>query len=154
MIIIEANITRRRHMIAQSQGGSVVFIASVAGQIVLYPQPQVAYNVSKAGVLHMTKCFAAEWARYGIRVNSISPGYMDTILNSGDGLAAAKKMWFDRMPLGRMGTPDELVGAIILLCSRYGGRYITGENITVDGEFLDIRGDKKKPTYFLHLQAD
>ncbi|KAF7783228.1 hypothetical protein Agabi119p4_2604 [Agaricus bisporus var. burnettii] len=122
-----------KHMIASEQGGSVVFIASVAGQITLFPQPQVAYNVSKAGVLHMTKCLAAEWARYGIRVNSISPGYMDTILNSGDGLAAARKMWLERTPLGRMGAPDELVGTIILLCSRYAGRYITGENVNVDG---------------------
>jgi NAD(P)-dependent dehydrogenase (short-subunit alcohol dehydrogenase family) len=63
---------------------------------------------------------------------------MDTILNAGDGLAVAKKMWFDRTPLGRMGAPDELVGAIVLLCSRYGGRYITGENINVDGELWTL----------------
>lgn len=122
-------------MIAQGQGGSILFTASLAGHSSLYPQPQVAYNVSKAGVLHLAKCLAAEWARYGIRVNSISPGYIDTILNAGDSLAPARKIWADRNPMGRMGEPDELIGAIILLCSRYAGRYITGENITVDGEF-------------------
>lgn len=124
-----------RQMIAQGHGGSILFIASIAGHSVLYPQPQVAYNVSKAGVLHLTRCLAAEWARYGIRVNSISPGYMNTILNTGDSLAHARNIWADRNPMGRMGEPDELTGVVILLCSRFAGRYITGENVTVDGEF-------------------
>jgi len=67
-----------RQMIAQGTGGSIVFIASISGHRVNFPQPQVAYNVSKASLLTLKSCLAAEWARYGIRVNSISPGYMDT----------------------------------------------------------------------------
>ncbi|KAF9449249.1 NAD(P)-binding protein [Macrolepiota fuliginosa MF-IS2] len=122
-----------KQMIAHGHGGSILFISSIAGHSILYPQPQVAYNVSKAGVLHLTRCLAAEWARYGIRVNCISPGYMDTILNTGDSLAPARKIWADRNPMGRMGQPDELTGVVILLCSRLAGRYITGENITIDG---------------------
>ncbi|KAF5354966.1 hypothetical protein D9756_005616 [Leucocoprinus leucothites] len=121
-------------MIAQGTGGSIVFVASMAGHIVLYPQPQVAYNASKAGVQHMTRCLAAEWARYGIRVNSISPGYMNTILNAGDSLETLRNTWAERNPMGRMGEPEELTGIVILLCSRVAGRYITGEDIIVDGE--------------------
>lgn len=123
-----------RQMIAQGTGGSIVFVASMAGHIVLYPQPQVAYNASKAGVQHMTRCLAAEWARYGIRVNSISPGYMNTILNAGDSLETLRNTWAERNPMGRMGEPEELTGIVILLCSRVAGRYITGEDIIVDGE--------------------
>ncbi|KAF1813425.1 NAD(P)-binding protein [Eremomyces bilateralis CBS 781.70] len=121
-----------REMMAAQTGGSIVFIASISGHIVNFPQPQASYNVSKAGVLHLTKCLAAEWARYGIRVNSISPGYMDTILNEGPGLAAAREQWNARNPMGRMGTPEELAGPLIMLCS-YAGSFINGADIVVDG---------------------
>lgn len=82
-------------------------MASISGHRVNFPQPQVAYNVSKAALLTMKNCLAAEWARFGIRVNSISPGYMDTILNEGDGIAEGRAIWADRNPTGRMGTPSE-----------------------------------------------
>lgn len=72
-----------KQMISQKTGGSIVFTASISGHRVNFPQPQVSYNVSKAAVLALKNCLAAEWAEYGIRVNSISPGYMDTILNEG-----------------------------------------------------------------------
>ena len=67
-----------------------------------------------------------------MRVNAISPGYMDTILNEGDGLVRARKMWNERNPTGRMGVPWELTGPLVLLCSQ-GGRYINGADIIVDG---------------------
>jgi sorbose reductase len=67
-----------KQMVAQGTGGSIVFVASISGHRVNFPQPQVAYNVSKSALLTLKNCLAAEWARYGIRVNSISPGYMDT----------------------------------------------------------------------------
>ncbi|TRM69668.1 hypothetical protein BD626DRAFT_16169 [Schizophyllum amplum] len=121
-----------KRMVAQGTGGSIVFIASISGHSVNYPQPQIAYNASKAAVIHVKDCLAAEWARYGIRVNSISPGYMDTILNEGDGLAAARAQWYARNPMGRMGDPTEIVGAGVLLCS-LAGRYINGTDIVVDG---------------------
>ncbi|TFK38079.1 hypothetical protein BDQ12DRAFT_683937 [Crucibulum laeve] len=121
-----------KQMIAQGTPGSIVLTASVSGHIVNFPQPQVAYNASKAAVLHLKNSLAAEWARYGIRVNSISPGYMDTILNKGDGLDEAKKIWYSRIPMGRMGDPTELVGVVVLLCSA-AGRYMTGTDIVVDG---------------------
>ena len=70
-----------RIMIEQKSGGSILLVASTNGHVVLYPQPQVAYGISKAAIIHMTKSLAAEWAVYGIRVNCLSPGYMDTVLN-------------------------------------------------------------------------
>lgn len=97
-----------------------------------FPQPQVSYNVSKGALLQLKSSLAAEWARYGIRVNSISPGYMDTILNEGPGLEEARKLWYSRNPMGRMGDPSELTGVVVLLCSR-AGRYINGADILVDG---------------------
>ncbi|XDG08640.1 hypothetical protein ABKA04_008255 [Annulohypoxylon sp. FPYF3050] len=121
-----------RTMIERGIGGSMVFIASISGHRVNFPQPQVSYNVSKAGVVAMVKSLAGEWAKYGIRVNSISPGYMNTILNEGDGLDDARKMWASRNPMGRMGEPDELSGAIVTLVSR-AGSYINGSDLLVDG---------------------
>lgn len=112
--------------------GSIIFIASISAHRVNYPQPQVAYNASKAATKAMTQSLAAEWARYGVRVNSISPGYMDTVLNEGEGLGVARTIWCDRNPMGRMGSPEELCGVVVLLASR-AGKYITGADFVVDG---------------------
>ncbi|KZP33777.1 NAD(P)-binding protein [Athelia psychrophila] len=121
-----------RHMIEQATGGSIVFTASVSAHTVNFPQPQLAYNVSKGALLQLKSSLAAEWARYGIRVNSISPGYMDTLLCASDALKPSKKTWKDRNPMGRMGQPEELAGTVVLLCSA-AGRYINGADIIVDG---------------------
>ncbi|KAK7424839.1 hypothetical protein QQZ08_008469 [Neonectria magnoliae] len=121
-----------RQMVQQGTGGRIVFTASISAHRVNYPQPQVAYNVSKAALLMLKSSLAAEWARYGITVNSISPGYMDTILNEGDGLAEARKVWQERNPSGRMGIPEELTGVVVMLLSR-AGSYINGADIVVDG---------------------
>ncbi|KAI0505602.1 oxidoreductase-like protein [Xylaria bambusicola] len=121
-----------RHMILHKTGGSIIFVASVSAHQVNYPQPQVSYNVSKAGVRAMARSLAGEWARYGIRVNSISPGYMDTILNEGDGLDEARRIWLSRHPMGRMGQPDELCGVVVMLASR-AGSYFNGTDLLVDG---------------------
>ncbi len=64
----------------EQKGGNIINVSSMSGFIVNDPQGQVSYNTSKAGVAHMTKSLAAEWVKYGIRVNSIAPGYMDTEL--------------------------------------------------------------------------
>jgi sorbose reductase len=122
-----------RHMICQDRGSSIVFTSSISAHHTNFPQPQVAYNVSKAGVLHMTRNLAAEWAIHGIRVNSISPGYMDTVLNAGDNLKPIREIWAASCPMGRMGDVDEITAPFILLNSKRGGRYITGADIVVDG---------------------
>lgn len=121
-----------RQMVKQGTKGSITFIASISGHRVNYPQPQAAYNVSKSALLMLKSCLAAEWARYGIRTNSISPGYMDTILNEGDGIAWHRKIWAERNPTGRMGSPSELTGTVVLLASS-AGSYINGADIVVDG---------------------
>ncbi|KAF9225981.1 NAD(P)-binding protein [Gyrodon lividus] len=122
-----------REMVKQQTGGSIVFTASISAHSVNFPQPQVSYNVSKGALLQLKNSLAAEWSRYGIRVNSISPGYMDTILNEGAGLEEARDIWASRNPMGRMGDPSELTGAVVLLCS-VAGRYINGADIVIDGE--------------------
>ena len=119
-------------MISLSIPGSIVFIASYSAHRVNYPQPQAAYNASKAALVSLTSSLAAEWAVHGIRVNSISPGYVDTVLNEGPGLDLARRTWAERNPMGRMGVPEELTGPMILLCSG-AGSYITGADLRVDG---------------------
>ncbi|OAX36646.1 NAD(P)-binding protein [Rhizopogon vinicolor AM-OR11-026] len=121
-----------KQMVKQGTGGSIVFTASISAHSVNFPQPQVSYNVSKGALLQLKSSLAAEWARYGIRVNSISPGYMDTVLNEGPELEEARHVWYSRNPMGRMGDASELTGVVILLCSR-AGRYINGADILVDG---------------------
>lgn len=121
-----------RHMVSQQHGGSITFVASISAHRVNFPQPQAAYNVSKAALVAMKNSLAAEWARYGIRVNSVSPGYMDTILNEGEGLSEARGMWKERNPMGRMGSPSEIEGAVVLLASQ-AGSYMNGTDIVVDG---------------------
>jgi len=121
-----------RQMVKQGTGGSITFTASISAHRVNYPQPQAAYNVSKAALLSLKSCLAAEWARYGIRTNTISPGYMDTILNEGDGLRETRSIWAERNPTGRMGVPSELTGVVVLLASS-AGTYINGADIVVDG---------------------
>lgn len=114
-------------------GGSITLTASISGHGVNFPQAQVAYNVSKAAIISLKSSLAAEWAVFGIRVNSISPGYMDTILNAGDGsIKEARDVWASRNPMGRMGAPGELDGVCVLLASR-AGSYINGADMVVDG---------------------
>lgn len=121
-----------RQIITQKTPGSIVFTASISAHHTNYPQPQCAYNSSKAALLSLAKSLAAEWSSFGIRVNTISPGYMDTILNEGEGLKRARDMWNARNPMGRMGDPWELTGPLVMLCSN-AGKYVNGADIIIDG---------------------
>ncbi|KAF2468491.1 NAD(P)-binding protein [Lindgomyces ingoldianus] len=121
-----------RQMLVQGTGGSIIFTASISAHSTNFPQPQVAYNSSKTALLSLAKSLAAEWTVHGIRVNCISPGYMDTILNEGEGLTKARDIWNKRNPTGRMGHPWELTGPLVLLCSN-AGKYVNGTDIVVDG---------------------
>ncbi|EXJ92992.1 gluconate 5-dehydrogenase [Capronia epimyces CBS 606.96] len=125
-----------KYMVDAKTGGSILFTASISAHATNYPQPQAAYNVSKAGVAHLTRNLAAEWAVHGIRVNCISPGYMDTVLNAGDNLKPVRDIWASRCPMGRMGHIEEITGPVVLLSSKRGGRYITGADLLVDGGAL------------------
>ena len=121
-----------RHMKEQGTGGTILFTASISAHRTNFPQPQAAYNASKAALISLKSSLAAEWAVHGIRVNNLSPGYMDTILNAGEGVADARKVWAERNPMGRMGVPEELTGVVVLLCSG-AGTYINGADFVVDG---------------------
>ncbi len=125
-----------KHMIESKAGGSIIFTASISAHATNYPQPQVAYNVSKAGVAHLTQNLAAEWACHGIRVNCLSPGYMDTVLNAGDNLKPVRDVWASRCPMGRMGDVEEITGPVVLFSSKRAGRYLTGADLRVDGGAL------------------
>ena len=116
-----------------NKGGSIIFIASISASKTNFPQPQAAYNASKAAVVSLGRSLAAEWAVHGIRVNVVSPGYLDTVLNEGEGLSEARKVWSERNPMGRMGDVEEVVGMLVLLAARRAGGYVTGSEIRVDG---------------------
>lgn len=118
-------------MITKESGGSIVFTASMSGYVVNTPQPHPAYAVSKAGVHHLARSLAGEWVGYKIRVNSISPGIMNTRLSGGPSQAELRKLWLEKSPMG-IGDPEDLTGAVILLCSE-AGKFITGTDIKLDG---------------------
>ncbi|GHV89725.1 3-oxoacyl-ACP reductase [Spirochaetia bacterium] len=122
-----------RLMIEKGIKGSIINMASMSGSIVNVPQWQASYNASKAGVIHMTRSLAAEWAQYGIRVNSLSPGYIATPM-SVDTPQELKDAWMPLIPAHRMGDPEELVGAVIYLAADSSG-YTNGSDLIVDGAY-------------------
>ncbi|KAI9847493.1 MAG: hypothetical protein M1837_002394 [Sclerophora amabilis] len=123
-----------RAMIQSGTGGSIIFVASMSGSIVNYPQEQSCYNASKAAVIQLGKSLAAEWAQHGIRVNCISPGYMDTALTRVPALDAQKKIWRNMTPQQRLGNVDELNNLAVFLAGR-GSSFLTGTNCVVDGGY-------------------
>lgn len=122
-----------RIMIERKIKGSIINMASMSGSIVNIPQWQASYNASKAGVIHMTRSLAIEWAEHGIRVNSLSPGYIATPM-SVDTPKELKDAWTPLMPMHRMGTPEELVPAVLYLASGAAG-YTSGSDAIVDGAY-------------------
>jgi len=118
--------------------GKIINTASMSAHIVNTPQNQAAYNASKAGVLHLTRSLAAEWAPQGVRVNSISPGYTRTKLV--DDLLATpvgQKMlprWLALTPMGRMAEVEDLEGALVYLASP-ASDFVTGSDIVIDGGY-------------------
>ena len=115
-----------KYMLAHG-GGSIINTASMSAHIVNVPQPQCAYNASKAGVIQLTKSLAIEWAKRGVRVNSISPGYMATGLTmNSPSLQPLIAQWNEMAPMGRMGQPKELQSICV---------FTTGADFVVDGAF-------------------
>jgi NAD(P)-dependent dehydrogenase (short-subunit alcohol dehydrogenase family) len=122
-----------RRMIENKVQGSIVNIASILG---LRVAGAVApYAISKAGVIQMTKALALEWARYGIRVNALAPGYFATELNDDFFESEHGKALIKRVPQRRLGQLGELDGPLLLLISK-AGSYMTGSVVVVDGGHL------------------
>ena len=117
--------------------GSIINIASMSGSIANYPQKQAHYNAAKAGVILLTKCLAVEWVDYGIRVNSISPGYTRTEMTVKLSAPEMIAQWESMIPMRRMADPQELAGAAIYLASD-ASSYTTGSDIIVDGGYTAL----------------
>lgn len=114
-------------------GGCIVNVASILG--LRQAGGVVSYAVSKAGVIQLTKSLALEWARHGIRVNAIAPGYVETELNRDFWLTEAGKAMIKRIPQRRLGQLSDLDGPMLLLASD-ASRYMTGSVLAVDGGHL------------------
>ena len=114
--------------------GSIINIASMSGKIVNRGLMQVHYNASKAGVMHMSKSMAMEWVERGIRVNSISPGYTATPMNTRPEMVHQTREFESQTPMQRMATVDEMVGPAIFLASD-ASSFCTGIDLLVDGGF-------------------
>ncbi|WP_299450152.1 SDR family oxidoreductase [uncultured Serinicoccus sp.] len=119
--------------------GSAVLVASMSGVIVNVPQWAASYNSSKAAVAHLARSLAVEWAAAGIRVNSMSPGYVLTdltrqILERQPELEAE---WVALIPQGRMATPEDLAGLVLFLASDISS-YLTGQQIVIDGGYTAV----------------
>lgn len=116
-------------------GGSIINTASMSAHIVNVPQPQCAYNASKAGVIQLTKSLAIEWADRNVRVNSISPGYMATELTlNSPHLQPLIEQWNAMAPMHRMGRPEELQSVCVYLAGDTSS-FTTGSDFVVDGAF-------------------
>ncbi len=123
-----------RYMLSHG-GGSIINTASMSAHIVNVPQPQCAYNASKAGVIQLTKSLAVEWAKRGVRVNSISPGYIGTDLTlSSETLKPLIAQWNAMAPMGRLGKPEELQAICVYLAGNTSS-FATGSDFIVDGAF-------------------
>ncbi|MCA4132535.1 SDR family NAD(P)-dependent oxidoreductase [Arthrobacter sp. M4] len=113
--------------------GKIINTASMSTLLVPHPQKQIAYNVSKAGVVALTRTLAAEWADRGVRVNCISPGIVRTaLIEESDELRPLVSRWLQDIPLGRLAEVSDIQAAVVYLA---GGTsdYMTGHNLVIEG---------------------
>ncbi|KAJ9493902.1 hypothetical protein H2202_010569 [Exophiala xenobiotica] len=123
-----------KHMIEQGIKGNIIMVSSMSGSIVNRPQKQSAYNVSKAAVAHMMRSMATEWGEHGIRVNALSPGYIQTAKTQGEEMEKMSKEWLGMIPLQRIAKPEEFRGTVVWMASD-ASSYLTGSDIVVDGGY-------------------
>lgn len=124
-----------RNMLERGHG-SIVVIGSISALISNRPQNQSYYNASKAAVHQFTRSIAAEWAKKGVRVNAIAPGYIETPMTvygmQDDPDMAAE--WLSLTPMGRVGQPEEVASISVFLASP-ASSYMTGSIVVADGGY-------------------
>jgi NAD(P)-dependent dehydrogenase (short-subunit alcohol dehydrogenase family) len=120
----------------KQKGGVILNIGSISGVISNIPQPQAAYNASKAAVHMLTKSIASDYAGENIRVNAIAPGYISTDMTlvhyEGPDYGPT---WKQMTPMPKIGTPEDVGAAALYLCSDASG-FVTGEVLVIDGGYL------------------
>lgn len=121
-----------REMIRSGRGGKIVNMASQAAVVAL--DKHIAYCVSKAGIVGMTKVLAMEWAEYGITVNCISPTVVLTELGKKAWAGEVGEVMKKKIPTGRFGHPDEIAAAALYLCSQ-AADLVNGANLVIDGGY-------------------
>lgn len=126
-----------QHMLERGQGGRIINIASMNWMVVgnLFPRHNVTYCVAKAGVAHLTRGMASEWAPYNIRVNALAPGYIHTPQTASSAkIAEILERNLANTPMKRYGRIDELKGAIVFLASE-ASSFATGSILNIDGGY-------------------
>jgi len=128
-----------RSMIESGRGGSVVNIASVLGMVGVGQIPDAGYAASKGGLINMTRELAAQWARKGVRVNTIAPGWFRSEMTQERMFGDERSMrWVhQRTPMGRAGDEHELDGALLFFASD-ASTFVTGTVLPVDGGWTAI----------------
>ena len=119
-------------IMAQQMSGAIVNIASISG--LRASTLRVAYGTSKAALIHLTKQYAAELGNYGVRVNTVCPGPVETEMAKLVHSVAIRSDYIDTIPLGRYGSPQEMAQTVGFLCSDQAS-YINGQFLAVDGGF-------------------
>lgn len=140
--VVDVNLTgiflscqaEARVMLANG-GGSIINVASMSGSIVNRGLLQAHYNSSKAGVIQLSKSLAMEWARRGIRVNALSPGYTLTPMNRRPEVADRLAAYAEDTPLGRIAEADDMAGPAVFLASD-ASRFCTGIDLIADGGYV------------------
>jgi gluconate 5-dehydrogenase len=120
-----------------NKSGAIINIASIAGfRGQMGPMQTIAYNTSKGGLINFTRALAAEWAKHGIRVNAIAPGFFPSKMSAGL-LKVIDKQILAMTPMGRLGGDEDLMGPAIFLASA-AASYVTGHILSVDGGMMAV----------------